>query len=55
MFKPFINEKTRNKIHIRGGTFADMFERIPKENVPSILGGSCKCAEGCVFSDAGPW
>lgn len=34
MFKPFINEKTRSKIHIRGGTFTDMFEKIDKNSVP---------------------
>lgn len=32
-----------------------MFEKIPKENVPKIMGGSCECAEGCCYSDAGPW
>ena len=55
MFKPFINEKTRSKIHIRGGTFTDMFEKIDKTSVPQILGGSCNCEGGCTYSDAGPW
>ncbi len=55
MFRPFINEKTRNKIHVRKGNFEDMFEKIDKSNVPSILGGNCKCAEGCTLSDIGPW
>jgi len=55
MFKPFINEKTRKKIHIRGGTFDDMFEKIEKSKVPSILGGSCNCLGGCTYSDVGPW
>lgn len=43
MFKPFINEKTRNKIHLRGSTFDEMFEKIDKSNVPQIIGGSCVC------------
>lgn len=55
MFKPFINEKTRKKIHILGGTITEMFTKIPKENVPAILGGSCNCEGGCCYSDAGPW
>jgi hypothetical protein len=41
MFKPFINEKTRKKIHIKGSSYAEMFEKIDKSNVPEILGGTC--------------
>lgn len=57
MFKPFINEKTRNKIHIRGGSFEEMFEKIDKANVPKIIGGNCECdcPGGCNMSDEGPW
>jgi hypothetical protein len=57
MFKPFINEKTRNKIHIRGGKFPDLFEKVDKGTVPSIVGGDCECPgeDGCNLSDIGPW
>ena len=57
MFKPFINEKTRAKIHIKGSTIDEMFAKIDKENVPSIIGGSCQCdcEGGCNMSDEGPW
>ena len=58
MFKPFIDEKTRSKIHIRGGSFDDLFERVPKENVPKFIGGDCMCGgteEGCNYSNLGPW
>lgn len=57
MFKPFIDEKTRKKIHIRGTSFDDMFEHIDRENVPAIIGGTCECPgeDGCNLSDVGPW
>lgn len=57
MFKPFINEKTRKKIHIKGTSFEDMFEKIDKANMPSIIGGNClcECEGGCNMSDEGPW
>jgi len=57
MFKPFINENSRKKIHIRGGSFNDLFDRIDKENVPKFLGGDCECPgeDGCNLSDKGPW
>lgn len=58
MFKPFIDEKTRKKIHIHGSSFDEMFEKIDKDNVPSIIGGNCECNHvegGCNMSDEGPW
>jgi len=32
-----------------------MFDKIDKDCVPKILGGSCNCEGGCTYSDAGPW
>lgn len=57
--KGFIDEKTRQKIHIRGAKYEkDLLELIDAENLPDFLGGKCKCEEvegGCMFSNAGPW
>lgn len=58
MFKPFINEETRKKIHIRGSSFDDMFEKyVDKDNVPKIIGGNCECPgeDGCNLLEPGPW
>lgn len=57
IFKPFIDEKTRKKIHIRGGSFDDMFELIERDQVPKLIGGDCECENegGCNYSDKGPW
>ncbi len=55
MFKPFINEATRKKIHIRGGSFDDLFEKIDRDQVPKFMGGDCECEPDCNLSDKGPW
>ena len=49
MFKPFINEATRKKIHIRGGSFKDLFEKIDPDQVPTFMGGTSEAEE------IGPW
>jgi hypothetical protein len=33
----------------------ELLEQVPKENLPSVLGGECECDEGCALSDMGPW
>lgn len=56
--KGFLDEKTRKKIHIKGGKFeADLLQMVAPENLPSFLGGSCKCEEwgGCLNKELGPW
>eukprot|EP00345_Euplotes_harpa_P001804 CAMPEP_0168331946 /NCGR_PEP_ID=MMETSP0213-20121227/8658_1 /TAXON_ID=151035 /ORGANISM="Euplotes harpa, Strain FSP1.4" /LENGTH=362 /DNA_ID=CAMNT_0008335863 /DNA_START=26 /DNA_END=1114 /DNA_ORIENTATION=- len=59
IFKPFIDEKTRDKISIVGSGFQkDLFKYVDPSNVPAELGGKCVCADcegGCFFSDKGPW
>jgi len=54
--KGFLNEKTRSKIHILGSDYSKaLFERVDPENVPEFLGGNCRCPEGCINQNAGPW
>lgn len=57
--KGFLDEKTRQKIHIKGHKYEkDLLELVDAENLPDFLGGKCKCEEfggGCMFSNAGPW
>ena len=57
--KPFIDSKTRSKVHI----FNDDYKKflltiIDEENLPTFLGGKCTCDNfvyGCLGSDIGPW
>ncbi len=55
--KPFIDSKTRSKVHI----FNDDYKKflltiIDEENLPTFLGGKCTCGnEGCMWSYEGPW
>ena len=59
--KHFIDEKTRNKIQTLGDKNeyqSKLLEIVAKENLPSILGGTCTCShieKGCLYSDIGPW
>lgn len=57
--KGFLDEKTRGKIKIIGGTFLPTLEEyIPIANIPQFLGGHCTCEHvpgGCISSNIGPW
>jgi hypothetical protein len=54
--KPWLDEVTVAKINILGSWYKDkLLEQIDSENLPSTLGGTCDCEEGCSMSDAGPW
>ena len=54
--KGWLDEVTVAKIAILGSNYQkDLLAQIPAENLPSDLGGRCRCAEGCSLSDAGPW
>lgn len=40
--KSFIDEKTRKKIQIKGGSYQkDLLEIVDAENLPDFLGGTC--------------
>lgn len=53
--KRFLDPVTVAKIHILGGNYQrELLEQIPKENLPSEFGGSCRCDGGCALSDMGP-
>jgi len=61
MIKSFIDEKTRAKIKIIGGSFVPtMLENVDRDKLPVFLGGDCTCggtkeAPLCMTSNAGPW
>lgn len=56
VISPFIDEKTRRKIHILGGSYLPrVLELVDEDKWPKELGGKCDCAEGCFYSDVGPW
>jgi hypothetical protein len=54
--KGFLDPVTVSKIHILGSGYQkELLTQIPKENLPKVLGGTCECEGGCMFSDHGPW
>lgn len=57
--KGFLDEKTRGKIKIIGGTFLPTLEQfLTIEQIPEFLGGQCRCEGtpgGCINSNIGPW
>jgi hypothetical protein len=59
MVKGFIDEKTRNKITVIKSDYTNqLLELVDAENLPTFLGGKCKCSHiegGCLYSDIGPW
>lgn len=59
IIKGFIDERTKNKISIEGNNYySKLLNYVEEENIPSFLGGKCKCENfigGCIASDVGPW
>ena len=56
IIKTFLDERTKNKIFLLGEDYKKtLLEHIAEENLPEFLGGTCKCKEGCMNSNAGPW
>ena len=61
----FVDEKTAAKISVLGtGYQQELLELVDKENLPSVVGGTCDCPGGLIFeliqigcqnSDIGPW
>ena len=56
MIKGFLDERTASKVEILGSNYEKrLLEAIDAENLPTYLGGTCECANGCQNSDIGPW
>ncbi|PPR02844.1 hypothetical protein CVT24_002322 [Panaeolus cyanescens] len=56
--KPWLAKETVSKVDILGSDYQKaLLELVDAENLPSFLGGTCKCEEwgGCQKSFAGPW
>lgn len=56
VIKGFLDPVTVDKIHVLGSGYQkELLDQVPAENLPKRFGGTCDCAGGCEFSDAGPW
>jgi hypothetical protein len=58
MIKMWIDEKTREKIHILGSSYKkELLKHIDPENLPDFIdGGTCRCpGEDCLSLNIGPW
>jgi len=59
IIKSLIDEGTIKKIELLGSDYKEkIFEYIEPDNLPSFLGGNCKCEHilgGCLYCDIGPW
>lgn len=56
IIKGWLDPVTQAKIQILGSSYQkDLLENIDADALPSDLGGTCRCKEGCSLSDAGPW
>jgi hypothetical protein len=54
--KAWLDPVTVGKIHVLGSGYEkELLAQVPKENLPVLFGGECKCEGGCELSDAGPW
>lgn len=56
MIKPWLDKRTQQKITIVGKNYREqLFNLVDPQNLPSFLGGSCLCPNGCLNSHIGPW
>ena len=56
VIKGFLDEKSRTKIKILGTSYQEeLLQLCDKEALPTYLGGTCECPEGCLTRQPGPW
>lgn len=56
MVKPWVDKKTRKKVHILGsGYYKELEKYISPENIPDFFGGKADTTKLEFFSNPGPW
>jgi len=54
--KPWLAKETVAKVDVLGSDYQSvLLDLIDADSLPTSLGGSCNCEEGCEKSNAGPW
>ncbi|KAF7299032.1 MFS domain-containing protein [Mycena indigotica] len=56
MMKPWLSKETAEKVDIIGHDYQSaLLDVVDADALPAVLGGECRCEEGCHLSSAGPW
>ncbi|KAJ7069804.1 CRAL-TRIO domain-containing protein [Mycena amicta] len=56
VMKPWLSKETAEKVDIIGHDYhARLLELVDADALPAVLGGECRCEEGCHLSSVGPW
>lgn len=56
VIKSWLSKETAEKVDILGSDYKKvLLELVDADNLPSTLGGNCRCEGGCHLSSVGPW